>query len=386
MGHEANELPDYLVEVGLLDEEKDAVRVITLNRPRKLNCITLPMVVKLGELYEKWESDDTVQLIIIKAVGRAFCAGGDLRMFYHYGKKEDGFCREVVYRKYWLDYHLHSFKKPMVAILHGLVIGGGAGLTVPCQFRVVTEKTAFAMPEAPIGYHTDVGASYFLPQLPGYLGEYLATTGARIDGADMLHSGLATHFVQFEKLPELERCLMELNCGDENAIRTTIEEFSSHVELGEKSILHSLNVVDKIFSKNSLEEILEALVAESESGNLGWIEESIQVIRRASPTGVKMTFRSIREGRMQSLAECLKKEFRLTMYTLAGVVSDDLYEGIRALVIDKDNAPKWNPPSLQEVTLEKLQLLFQPFEDQSFELQLPEEGKNLPRWGGKYVS
>eukprot|EP00250_Pteridium_aquilinum_P018948 c24236_g1_i2 orf=822-2006(+) len=380
---ENEEVPDYLVEVGLIEEEKKNARILTLNRPKKLNCITLPMVRRLCELYEKWESDDEVKIIIIKGTGRAFCAGGDLRLFYKYGKQDDGLCWEVVYLKYWLDVHLHSYRKPMIALLHGLVMGGGAGLTVPCRFKIVTEKTVFSMPEAAIGFHTDVGASFFLSHLPGYFGEYMALTGARIDGAEMVSCGLATHFVQSEKLQELEECLLNIDVSDEAAISAVIDKYTSPVKIGEKSVLHSLMILNNIFSKESAEEILEALIKESSTNDFEWIKESIKVLKRSSPTGVKMTLRSVREGRNQSFAECMRKEFRLTINTLGSLISNDLYEGIRAIVIDKDNAPKWNPTSFVDVTQEKLDLLFQGFEDPAKELQLP-DNESVDRWCGKY--
>lgn len=380
---ENGEAPDYLVEVGLIEEEKKNIRIWTLNRPKKLNCITLPMVERLCELYEKWESDDEVKLIIIKGAGRAFCAGGDLRLFYRHGKQDDGLCPKVVYKKFWLDVHLHSYKKPMVALLHGLVMGGGAGLTMSCQFKIVTEKTVFSMPEAAIGYHTDVGASYFLSHLPGYFGEYLALTGARIDGAEMVFCGLATHFVQSERLQELEECLMNIDPLDEAAVSAVVHKYASPVKLGEKSVLHSLEKLNNIFCKESVEEILDALIKESSSSSSDWIKESIKVLKRSSPAGVKMTFRSVREGRDQSFAECMRREFRLTINTLSGLISNDLYEGIRAIVIDKDNVPKWNPTTFVDVTQESLHLLFQDFEDASKELQVP-DNKSIERWGGKY--
>ncbi|MCO5562969.1 hypothetical protein L7F22_016605 [Adiantum nelumboides] len=382
---ENGEAPDYLVEVGLIEEEKRTTRILTLNRPKKLNCITLPMVSRLCELYENWEQDEQVNLIIMKGAGRAFCAGGDLRMFYKHGKQDDGLCYEVVYRKYWLDVHLHTYRKPMVALMHGLVMGGGAGLTMPCRFRIVTERTVFSMPEAAIGFHTDVGASYFLSHLPGFLGEYLALTGARIDGAEMVSCGLATHFVLSEKLQELEDGLVNLNSTDEAALASFIDQYSSPVTIGEKSVLNSPEILNNIFSKETIEEIFEALIEESPKNKSEWIRESIKVLKRSSPTGVKVTFESLRQGRNQSFAACMRKEFRLTINALSGLISDDLYEGIRAIVIDKDNAPKWNPASFVDVTQEKLNLVFKEFKDPAKELQLP-NNESVERWCGNYNS
>lgn len=365
----------------VLDEEIGHVRVVTLNSPRKLNIITSKVVARLAELYEKWENENGAELIIIKGTGRAFSAGGDLRMFYE-GRADESWI-EVVYRMYWLQYHIHTYKKTLVSIVHGLAMGGGASLAVPTTFSVVTEKTVFATPEAGFGFHTDCSFSYILSHLPGNLGEYLALTGARFDGADMIAIGLATHYVPSEKLPELEKRLTSLNSGDKNVVKSTIEEFSIQVQPGEKSILHKRSLIEKCFSKDTVEAIIEFLVNESNMEGNEWVKETIKTLKRSSPTGLKMTFQSIRQGRNQTLSECLKKEFRLTINTLRGAISNDMYEGIRAIMIEKDNSPKWNPP-LDEVTNEKLNLVFKPFKEE-FELQLPEDEK-ISRWEGKYES
>lgn len=365
----------------VLDEEIGHVRVVTLNSPRKLNIITSKLVSRLAELYEKWENENGAELIIIKGTGRAFSAGGDLKMFYE-GRADESWI-EVVYRMYWLQYHIHTYKKTLVSIVHGLAMGGGASLAVPTAFSVVTEKTVFATPEAGFGFHTDCSFSYILSHLPGNLGEYLALTGARFDGAEMIAVGLATHYVPSEKLPELEKRLTSLNSGDKNVVKATIEEFSIQVQPGEKSVLHNRSLIEKCFSKDTVEEVIEFLVNESNMEGNEWVKETMKTLKRSSPTGLKMTFQSIRQGRNQTLSECLKKEFRLTINTLRGAISNDMYEGIRAMIIEKDNSPKWNPP-LDEVTNEKLNLVFEPFKEE-FELQLPAEEK-ISRWEGKYES
>lgn len=365
----------------VLDEEIGHIRVVTLNSPRKLNIITSKLVSRLAELYEKWENENGAELIIIKGTGRAFSAGGDLKMFYE-GRADESWI-EVVYRMYWLQYHIHTYKKTLVSIVHGLAMGGGASLAVPTAFSVVTEKTVFATPEAGFGFHTDCSFSYILSHLPGNLGEYLALTGARFDGAEMIAVGLATHYVPSEKLPELEKRLTSLNSGDKNVVKATIEEFSIQVQPGEKSVLHNRSLIEKCFSKDTVEEVIEFLVNESNMEGNEWVKETMKTLKRSSPTGLKMTFQSIRQGRNQTLSECLKKEFRLTINTLRGAISNDMYEGIRAMIIEKDNSPKWNPP-LDEVTNEKLNLVFEPFKEE-FELQLPAEEK-ISRWEGKYES
>ncbi|RVW39546.1 3-hydroxyisobutyryl-CoA hydrolase-like protein 5 [Vitis vinifera] len=381
--------------LGCFREEIGNIRVITLNRPRQLNVISSKVVSLLAEYLEKWEKDDKAELVIIKAsisrtqkfkfldfhgVGRAFSAGGDLKMFYD-GREPRDSCLEVVYRMYWLCYHIHSYKKTQVALVHGISMGGGASLMVPMKFSVVTEKTVFATPEATIGFHTDCGFSYMLSHLPGHLGEFIALTGARLNGKELVTVGLATHYVPSEKMPELEKRLMCLNSGDRNAIKSAIEEFSLDVKVDEDSVLNKQSTINECFSKDSVEEIIKSFETEARKEGNAWIGPMLKSLKRSSPTGLKITLRSIREGRNQTLAESLKKEFRLTMNILRTTISNDVYEGIRALTIDKDNAPKWDPPTLDKVNGEKVDIVFQPFKEE-LELQIPE--KEECRWDGKY--
>ncbi|KAJ8436685.1 hypothetical protein Cgig2_025515 [Carnegiea gigantea] len=364
----------------VLGEQVDHVRLITLNRPRHLNVISPETVSLLARYLENWEKDDNVELIIIKGAGRAFSAGGDLRVFYE-GKKQKDYCLEVVYRMYWLCYHIHTYKKTLVALVNGIAMGGGASLMVPMEFSVVTEKTVFATPEAGIGFHTDCGFSYLHSRLPGHLGEFFALTGARLNGKELVAAGLATHYVPSEKLHELEKRLVSLNKGGKDSVKSLIEEFSSEVQIGEDSILNKQSIIDECFSKDSVEEIIQAFEAEALKGGNAWISPVLKGLKRSSPTGLKITLRSVREARNKTLAECLKTEFRLTMNILRSTISGDVYEGIRALTIDKDNTPKWDPPSLNKVNNEDLDLVFKPFEAH-LELQIPE--KEECRWDGMY--
>lgn len=375
----AQELVDPDEQV-ILGEEIDHVRLITLNRPRQLNVISSKVVSFLAEHLEKWEDDENAELVIIKGVGRAFSAGGDLKMFYD-GRKLKDSCLEVVYRMYWLCYHIHTYKKTQVALVNGICMGGGASLMVPMRFSVVTENAVFSTPEASIGFHTDCGFSHMLSRLPGHLGEYFALTGARLKGKEVVATGLATHFVPSEKLLNLEKKLISLNSGDVNAVKSVIEEFTVEVQIDEESVLNKKIVIDECFSKDTVEEIVKSLEVEAGKEGNAWIGAVLKGLKRSSPTALKMTLRSIREGRNQKLSECLKKEFRLTINALRTTISGDVYEGIRALTIDKDNAPKWDPLTLDKVNDAQLDLVFQPFE-KHLELPIPE--KEALRWEGKY--
>ncbi|KAM3382669.1 3-hydroxyisobutyryl-CoA hydrolase-like protein 5 [Capsicum galapagoense] len=361
-------------------EDVGNARVVTLNRPKQLNVISSTVVKLLAANLEKWEKDENAKLVIIKGAGRAFSAGGDLKMFYD-GRNSKDSCLEVVYRMYWLCNHIHTYKKTTVALVHGISMGGGASLMAPMKFSVVTEKTVFATPEASIGFHTDCGFSYMLSRLPGRLGEYLGLTGARLNGKELVAAGLATHFVPLEKLPELEKHLLSLNTDDEAVVRSAIKEFSTDVQIDEESILKKQEIIDECFSKDSVSEIISSFEAEAGKEGNGWIVPVLKGLKRSSPTGLKVTLRSIREGRKQTLSECLKKEFRITINTLRMRISGDVYEGIRALTIDKDNSPKWDPPTLEKVEDEQVNLVFEPFEE---DLELKVSENEQCRWDGKY--
>ncbi|XP_042479361.1 3-hydroxyisobutyryl-CoA hydrolase-like protein 5 [Macadamia integrifolia] len=364
----------------VLVEEVNHVRLLTLNRPRQLNVISWNMLSLLTKYLEMWEKDDHAELILFKGAGRAFSAGGDLKMFYD-GRKIEDSCLEVAYRMYWLCYHQFIYKKTRVALVHGICMGGGASLMVPMQFSVVTDKTIFAMPEARIGFYTDCSFTYTLPRLHGYLGEYMALTGARLNGKELIATGLATHFVPSEKFLQLEKRLISLNSGDYDAVKSIIEEFSIDVQPDEDSFLHKQSIIDKCFCKDSVEEIIKSFETEGNMKGNEWIGPVLKGLKRSSPTGLKITLRSIREGRNQTLPECLKREFRVTVNILRGKISGDVYEGIRSLTIDKDNSPKWDPATLDKVTREKVDLVFQPFKEE-LELQIP--ANEECRWDGKY--
>ncbi|KAM3320690.1 3-hydroxyisobutyryl-CoA hydrolase-like protein 5 [Capsicum chacoense] len=361
-------------------EDVGNARVVTLNRPKQLNVISSTVVKLLAANLEKWEKDENAKLVIIKGAGRAFSAGGDLKMFYD-GRNSKDSCLEVVYRMYWLCNHIHTYKKTTVALVHGISMGGGASLMAPMKFSVVTEKTVFATPEASIGFHTDCGFSYMLSRLPGRLGEYLGLTGARLNGKELVAAGLATHFVPLEKLPELEKHLLSLNTDDEAVVRSAIKELSTDVQIDEESILKKQAIIDECFSKDSVSEIISSFEAEAGKEGNGWIVPVLKGLKGSSPTGLKVTLRSIREGRKQTLSECLKKEFRITINTLRMRISGDVYEGIRALTIDKDNSPKWDPPTLEKVEDEQVNLIFEPFEE---DLELKVSENEQCRWDGKY--
>lgn len=347
-------------------------RTIVLNRPRQLNALSHFMISRIQELYLEWENDDNVNLVIIKGIGRAFCSGGDVAQIGRQGNTGN-YSQSAYYfwDEYIMNYTLGTYRKPQVALLNGIVMGGGAGISMHGKFRVATENTLFAMPETGLGLHPDVGASYFLSRLPGVLGEYIGLTGVRLDGAELLACGLATHFVHSTRLPLLEETLAKVETMDPNIISSVIDGLSDKVAVKDGSALHRLKIIEKCFSKETVEDILSALELEAKSIADKWLNSSIQSMKKASPVSLKITLRSIREGRRQQLHECLVREYRMTCHVILQKISSDFYEGCRAILVDKDRNPKWRPDTLEHVTQNMVDHYFSPIGEGLKDLELP---------------
>jgi 3-hydroxyisobutyryl-CoA hydrolase len=323
--------------------------VITLNRPKALNALNLPMAKSIYAQLSEWNKSK-LGLVIIEGTGeKAFCAGGDIRAITDSRGAEDQ--TEFFRCEYLLNNLIGTLRVPYVALLDGITMGGGVGLSVHGRYRVATERTLFAMPETGIGLIPDVGGSFFLPRLSGQLGMYLALTGHRLKGLDCLHAGVATHACHGAKVSQLKTELIHCN-GDEQLIRGVLASFTKELPADKFSLADKLPAIDSIFSGDSLEAVLSSL----ETANGEWEKKTLQTIGRMSPTSLKVTFRQLREGRrLSSLAECLRMEFRLVTRCCE---DNDFYEGVRALLVDRDNAPKWKPASVTEVTSQKVDHYF----------------------------
>ncbi|KAK9144467.1 hypothetical protein Sjap_004370 [Stephania japonica] len=415
----------------VLVEENSFARTIILNRPRQLNALSYPMISRLLELFLAYEEDPNVKLVIVKGKGRAFCAGGDVAAVVHdISKGHWKFGANFFWDEFRLNYLLATYSKPQVSILNGIAMGGGAGASIHGRFRIATENSVFAMPETALGLFPDVGASYFLSRLPGFVGEYAGLTGARLDGAEMLACGLATHFVpasevgsqgaiiiQYltsdvancgtgttttellsydlainlttikdlhnDKLSFLEEELLKLNSSDQNVVSSVIDNFSLKPSLKEKSAFHRLDIIDKCFSRRTVEEILCALEREGMDKADNWISTAIDSLKKASPTSLKISLRSIREGRLQGVGQCLIREYRMCCHVLRSEASKDFFEGCRAILLDKDKNPKvkscsfpivllWEPSSLELISDDLVDKYFSKVDDREWEeLKLP---------------
>ncbi len=325
------------------------VGTVLLNRPQALNAFTLGMYRQFDPALRAWANDPAVHAVLIEGAGdRAFCAGGDVRAVYEAGKGISGdpdFTRVFFAEEYRIIGFIHHYPKPYIAILDGITMGGGAGVSVNGAYRIATEKTMFAMPETGIGLFPDVGATRFLNLCPGHIGRYLGLTGARLGAADARYCGLATHFVPRERVPALKEALaaMAWEVDHENAqVEALLDQFAA--DPGPPPIGARRAVIDRCFAGETMEAIFDALAAETE--DRAWAEETRATLLTKSPTSLRITLRQLVEGRGMSLEDALRLEYRMTQHVMA---AHDFYEGIRAVLIDKDQKPQWRPAILAEV-------------------------------------
>ncbi|KAG8363506.1 hypothetical protein BUALT_Bualt19G0029400 [Buddleja alternifolia] len=246
--------------------------------------------------------------------------------------------------------------------------------------HILTFLQLFAMPETVLGIFPDVGASYFLSRLPGFFGEYVGLTGARLDGAEMLACGLATHFVKSERLSLLEEALVKADSSNPAVISSAVGEFSHVPNLKKNSAYHRLNTINKCFSRRTVEEIIIALETEAAEKKDDWISSTIQSLKKASPMSLKISFRSIRKGRLEGIGKCLAREFRMICHVMQGEINKDFIEGCRAILLDKDRNPKWEPSKVELISEEMVDCYFSKInEDEWEDLKLPVRS-NLPAY------
>ena len=346
----------------LLFERRGAAGLVTLNRPHALNAVSLAMVRELTRQLAEWETDPAVTRVIVASRDpRAFSAGGDVRALYDLGRagrfdEALGYFRE----EYALNTHIKSYRKPYVALIDGIVMGGGVGISVHGSHRVAGDKFAFAMPEVGIGFFPDVGATWFLPRLPGRLGTYCALTGERLDGADAVVAGIATHRVPSARFPNL----IESLC-DADPVEESLAACAQSPARGAAAARR--NAITALFEADQVEEILGALDAEGamQGPNAAFAVETAALMRTKSPTSLKLALAQMRRGATLDFAECMRTEFRIVSRV---VRSHDFYEGVRAVIIDKDQAPQWQPATLAAVDTAEVERHFAPV---ARELELP---------------
>jgi enoyl-CoA hydratase len=311
--------------------------------------LTLDMIHLMDPQLVEWARDGSIKAVAIHGEGeKSFCAGGDVRAVWEAGRAGQvgcGLTADFFRHEYRLNRRIHKFPKPYVALINGITMGGGVGLSVHGSHRVAGDRTMVAMPETGIGLFPDVGGTYVLPRLEGKLGYYMALTGARLKAADSLYAGFATHYVPRED-EEILDALASADLSDDTA--GAIDEVLARMsgDAGEPPIRKMRVGIDRCFDAASVEDVLAKLRAESDPELRAWAEETLETLSKRSPTSMKITMEALNRGAKLSFDSCMVMEYRLSQGCMRG---HDFYEGIRALLVDKDHAPVWKPASLDEV-------------------------------------
>ena len=336
----------------ILFERVGRIGIITLNRPHALNALTWGMTRRMRARLRAWAADASVRAVVIRGAGsRAFCAGGDIHAIYRSRHRDRAPLRRFYRDEYRMNAEIKRFPKPYIALLDGIVMGGGAGVAMHGSHRVVAENVVFAMPETAIGLFPDVGATYVLPRCPGEIGMYLGLGGARLGAADAHYAGIATAFVAADALgPLIEELGRAALGGDPFAAVDAV--LTRHAgPAGAAPLNKRRHDIDRHFAMASATAIMESL----DAADGEWASEVLASLRAKSPTSLAVTFRQLREGRTLGFAACMRLEYRLVTHFIEG---HDFYEGIRAAVIDKDRSPKWKPGSLESVSAAEVDRYF----------------------------
>lgn len=333
----------------LIVETDGGVGRIRLNRPKAIHALNLAMCEGVLEALEAWRDDAAVRVITIDhAEGRGFCAGGDIRMLAASGAQDGIEARAFFHTEYRMNHRLFTYAKDIVAFMDGITMGGGVGISQPCRFRVATENTKLAMPETGIGLFPDVGGGWYLSRLPGRIGQFLALTGHRLDGAECYALGLATHYLPAERLAEAKARIAEGPQAVLDALATPAPE---------AAILAHRAEIDRLFASDRLEDIFAALAADPSD----FARETLATLNTKSPQTMKVSLKLLLDGKaMPTFEDEMRQE-----YAVGGrvVQRHDFLEGVRAVIVDKDNAPQWNPPTPEGVSDHLIDQIFAPLPD-----------------------
>jgi enoyl-CoA hydratase len=341
-------------------EVMDRLGLITLDRGRALNALTHEMIAAIGDALDDWEGDARIAHIVIRSADeKAFSAGGDLRGIYDLGlaaKRGEGpLPTDFFQGEYRLNARIKTYPKPYIALINGIVMGGGVGVSINGRYRIAGENVLFAMPEVGIGFFPDVGGTFFLPRLPGETGIYLGLTGSRIGLGDCLWTGLASQFVPGERFDEVIDAL----AGSADTGRI-LEKFDIKRDCASPSIAADAGRIDRVFAQERIADIRDELERWQDEGSER-AAAAAKAIGRASPTSLAIALRQMRIGRTLDFADCMKTEYRIVSRVLAG---HDFYEGVRAQIIDKDRTPKWDPANLDDVSDAAIATYFAPLKEE----------------------
>ncbi len=325
--------------------------IISLNRPSTIHALTLEMVHAMTEALLAWKKSRKVKCVIIDhAEGRGFCAGGDIAFLRESALNDDGISgRQFFHDEYQLNHLLFTYPKPVIAFIDGITMGGGVGISLPARYRVATENTRLAMPETGIGLFPDVGGGWYLSRLEGRVGQYLALTGARVDGAECAELGLATHYIPAEQLAEAK---VRISTEDVERVEGILGTLA--VTPPPAKIVDNLFLINRHFASDRLEDIIASLEADESD----WAMKELATLRTKSPQTCKVALRQLAESTaMDDFADNMRMEYRIGARVLT---RPDFAEGVRAVIIDKDNAPQWDPATPEGVTADLIDAIFAP--------------------------
>lgn len=322
---------------------------IRLNRPKALHALTHGMCTAMIAALTDWAADDAVDLVMIDhAEGRGFCAGGDIRVIAESAALDGKAARAFFHEEYRLNHLLFTYAKPTLAFMDGITMGGGVGISQPCTIRVVTDRTVYAMPETGIGLFTDVGGGRYLSRMPGRTGHYVGLTGARLNGAECLALSLGTHYVAGDDVEALKAAILGNPKAADTALRSAVSS------LPPAPILDHRTDIDRLFASDRFEDILAALSADGSE----WALATLKTLETKSPQTCKVTLRLLAEAaKIDDFADEMILEYAVGAHVIA---RPDFVEGVRALIIDKDNAPRWNPPTAAAVSDADIDAIFEP--------------------------
>ena len=322
---------------------------IRLNRPKALHALNHAMCDTMLAALEQWRDDPAVQAVVIDhAEGRGFCAGGDIRMIADSSAADGADARAFFATEYRLNHRLFTYAKPTIAFMDGVTMGGGVGISQPCKLRVATENSRFAMPETAIGLFPDVGGGWYLSRLPGRIGQYLALTGARLDGAEMLALGLATHLLPAETLEAVKQAI----AADPQAAEAILSDHATPP--GDTPILAQREAIDRLFASDDFDDILAALDADGSD----WARAQLATLRQRSPLSCKVSLKLLLDGAtMPTFEDEMRQEYAVVTRI---VQRSDIVEGVRAVIVDKDHAPKWDPATPAAISDHMIDRIFAP--------------------------
>jgi enoyl-CoA hydratase/carnithine racemase/quinol monooxygenase YgiN len=350
----------------LLTTVHGGLGIVTLNRPQALNSLSLPMVRALRAALDAWRSDAAVHAVLICSSNeKAFCAGGDIRFFYEAARatsmQGSALIEDFFTEEYALNYVIATYPKPYIALMNGVIMGGGMGIAETGRLRIVTDNTKMAMPEVNIGLFPDVGGTYFLSRAPGELGTYLGLTGETIGPADALYCGMADAYLPYAQFAKLQEALRSIDApSGAKMLEKAHEICAMHQKIllpAESLLARMRNLIDAAFSQHSVSAILQALEQNTSPEHSAVAQHTAATMRKRSPLLMAVTLEALRRAKQMDLASCLRMERNLVRRTFE---HGEVTEGVRALVIDKDNAPRWNPPTLQAVTPSMVEHFFAP--------------------------